>query len=286
MAKKLGKGLGRGLDAIFATENVEIVTDNDKIVEIALDEIKKNPYQPRTYFNEEKLNELKESIEKNGLLQPIIVKKAVKGYYIIAGERRYRAFELLGRKEIPAIIKEMTDEEMMVFAVLENLQREDLSALEESESYKNLMDKMSLTQEELAKKLGKSRPYIANSLRLLKLPTEIKNKLEQGVISTAHARTLLSLKTKKAMEEVCVLVVERKMSVRELEEYVAKLLKPKEVKKPKAKDIFIEEQENILKKRLGTSVTIKQGRNKKGKIEIEFKDNDEFERIISLFKEE
>ena len=286
MAKKLGKGLGRGLDAIFATENVEIVTDNDKIVEITLDEIKKNPYQPRTYFNEEKLNELKESIEKNGLLQPIIVKKAVKGYYIIAGERRYRAFELLGRKEIPAIIKEMTDEEMMVFAVLENLQREDLSALEESESYKNLMDKMSLTQEELAKKLGKSRPYIANSLRLLKLPTEIKNKLEQGVISTAHARTLLSLKTKKAMEEVCVLVVERKMSVRELEEYVAKLLKPREVKKTKAKDIFIEEQENILKKCLGTSVTIKQGRNKKGKIEIEFKDNDEFERIISLFKDE
>ena len=286
MAKKLGKGLGRGLDAIFATENVELVRDNDKIVEITLDEIKKNPYQPRTYFNEEKLNELKESIEKNGLLQPIIVKKAVKGYYIIAGERRYRAFELLGRKEIPAIIKEMTDEEMMVFAVLENLQREDLSALEESESYKNLMDKMSLTQEELAKKLGKSRPYIANSLRLLKLPTEIKNKLEQGVISTAHARTLLSLKTKKAMEEVCVLVVERKMSVRELEEYVAKLLKPREVKKTKAKDIFIEEQENILKKRLGTSVTIKQGRNKKGKIEIEFKDNDEFERIISLFKDE
>ena len=286
MAKKLGKGLGRGLDAIFATENVKLVTDNDKIVEIVLDEIKKNPYQPRTYFNEEKLNELKESIEKNGLLQPIIVKKAVKGYYIIAGERRYRAFELLGRKEIPAIIKEMTDEEMMVFAVLENLQREDLSALEESESYKNLMDKMSLTQEELAKKLGKSRPYIANSLRLLKLPTEIKNKLEQGLISTAHARTLLSLKTKKAMEEVCVLVVERKMSVRELEEYVAKLLKPREVKKTKAKDIFIEEQENILKKRLGTSVTIKQGRNKKGKIEIEFKDNDEFERIISLFKDE
>ena len=286
MAKKLGKGLGRGLDAIFATENVELTTDNDKIVEIPLEEIKKNPYQPRTYFNEEKLNELKESIEKNGLLQPIIVKKAVKGYYIIAGERRYRAFELLGKKEIPAIIKEMTDEEMMIFAVLENLQREDLSALEESESYKNLMDKMSLTQEELAKKLGKSRPYIANSLRLLKLPAEIKNKLEQGLISTAHARTLLSLKTKKAMEEVCDLVIDRKISVRELEEYVAKLLKPKEIKKPKAKDIFIEEQENNLKKLLGTSVTIKQSRNKKGKIEIEFKDNDEFERIISLFKDE
>lgn len=285
MAKKSGKGLGRGLDAIFATENVELVTDNDKVLEISLEEIKKNPYQPRTIFNEEKLDELKESIEKNGLLQPIVVKKAVKGYYIIAGERRFRAFELLGKEAIPAIVKEMTDEEMMVFSVLENLQREDLSALEESESYKNLMDKMELTQEELAKKLGKSRPYIANSLRLLKLPTEIKNKLLSGELSAAHARTLLALKTKKAMLEVCDKVIERKMSVRELEEYVAKLLKPKEVKKAKPKDIFIEEQENILKKRLGTAVTIKQGRNKKGKIEIEFKDNDEFERILELFKD-
>ena len=285
MAKKLGKGLGRGLDAIFATENVEIVTDNDKIVEIALEEIKKNPYQPRTYFNEEQLNELKDSIEKNGLLQPIVVKKAVKGYYIIAGERRFRAFELLGKKTIPAIIKEMSDEEMMIFAVLENLQREDLSSLEEAESYKNLMDKMDLTQEELAKKLGKSRPYIANSLRLLKLPAEIKTELEKGIISAAHARTLLALKTKKAMLEVCNRVKERQMSVRELEEYINNLTKPKTTKKVKAKDIFIEEQENILKKRLGTVVTIKQNRNKKGKIEIEFKDNDEFERIVALFKD-
>ena len=285
MAKKLGKGLGRGLDAIFATENVELTTDSDKIVEISLEEIKKNPYQPRTVFNEEKLNELKESIEKNGLLQPIVVKKAVKGYYIIAGERRFRAFELLGKKTIPAIIKEMSDEEMMIFAVLENLQREDLSSLEEAESYKNLMDKMDLTQEELAKKLGKSRPYIANSLRLLKLPTEIKVELEKGIISAAHARTLLALKTKKAMLEVCNRVKERQMSVRELEEYINNLTKPKTTKKVKAKDIFIEEQENILKKRLGTVVTIKQNRNKKGKIEIEFKDNDEFERIIALFKD-
>ena len=285
MAKKLGKGLGRGLDAIFAAEHIELVEDSDKVVDIPLEEIKKNPYQPRTVFNEEKLNELKESIEKNGLLQPIVVKKAVKGYYIIAGERRFRAFELLGKKTIPAIIKEMSDEEMMIFAVLENLQREDLSSLEEAESYKNLMDKMELTQEELAKKLGKSRPYIANSLRLLKLPVEIKTELEKGIISAAHARTLLALKTKKAMIEVCNRVKERQMSVRELEEYINNLTKPKTTKKVKAKDIFIEEQENILKKRLGTVVTIKQNRNKKGKIEIEFKDNDEFERIIALFKD-
>ena len=277
--------LGRGLDAIFATEHIELVEDSDKVVDIPLEEIKKNPYQPRTVFNEEKLNELKESIEKNGLLQPIVVKKAVKGYYIIAGERRFRAFEILGKKTIPAIIKEMSDEEMMIFAVLENLQREDLSSLEEAESYKNLMDKMELTQEELAKKLGKSRPYIANSLRLLKLPAEIKVELEKGIISAAHARTLLALKTKKAMLEVCNRVKERQMSVRELEEYINNLTKPKTTKKVKAKDIFIEEQENILKKRLGTVVTIKQNRNKKGKIEIEFKDNDEFERIVALFKD-
>lgn len=132
----------------------------------------------------------------------------------------------------------MTDEEMMIFAVLENLQREDLSALEESESYKNLMDKISLTQEELANKLGKSRPYIANSLRLLKLPTEIKIKLEQEMISAAHARTLLSLKTKKTMEEACALVIERKMSVRELEEYVTKLLKPRRLRNLRLK-IFL-----------------------------------------------
>ena len=285
MVKKSGKGLGRGLDAIFVTEHIELVEDSDKVVDIPLEEIKKNPYQPRTVFNEEKLNELKESIEKNGLLQPIVVKKAVKGYYIIAGERRFRAYELLGKKTIPAIIKEMSDEEMMIFAVLENLQREDLSSLEEAESYKNLMDKMELTQEELAKKLGKSRPYIANSLRLLKLPVEIKTELEKGIISAAHARTLLALKTKKAMIEVCNRVKERQMSVRELEEYINNLTKPKTTKKVKEKDIFIEEQENILKKRLGTAVTIKQNRNKKGKIEIEFKDNDEFERIIALFKD-
>ena len=277
--------MGRGLDAIFATEHIELVEDSDKVVDIPLEEIKKNPYQPRTVFNEEKLNELKDSIEKNGLLQPIVVKNAVKGYYIIAGERRFRAFELLGKKTIPAIIKEMSDEEMMIFAVLENLQREDLSSLEEAESYKNLMDKMDLTQEELAKKLGKSRPYIANSLRLLKLPAEIKAELEKGIISAAHARTLLALKTKKAMIEVCNRVKERQMSVRELEEYINNLTKPKTTKKVKAKDIFIEEQENILKKRLGTVVTIKQNRNKKGKIEIEFKDNDEFERIVALFKD-
>ena len=286
MTKKgLGKGLGKGLDAIFATENIAIDESKDTVVEIKLEEIKQNPYQPRTIFNEEKLNELKESIEKNGLLQPIIVKKAVKGYYIIAGERRFRAFTMLNKETIPAIIKDMTDEEMMIFALLENLQREDLSPLEEAQSYKHLMEKLNLTQEKLAKQLGKSRPYLANSLRLLKLPNEVKEKIEEGVISAAHGRTLLALRTKQEILTVMQRVIAKNMSVRELEEYINRLYRPKIVEE-KAKNIFIAEQENILKRRLGTVVTIKQNRNKKGKIEIEFKDNDEFERILSLFKED
>lgn len=281
MAK--GKGLGKGLGAIFQTENISVSNDNNSVQNIKLEEIKKNPYQPRTIFDDSKISELAESIEKNGLLQPIIVKKTVSGYYIIAGERRYRAFEKLGKKEIPAIIKEFSDEEMMIFAVLENLQREDLTALEEAQSYKKLMDSTGLKQEQLASQLGKSRSYVANSLRLLKLPLEIKEKLSEGIISAGHARTLLSLKTKKEMLEVCNKVIADKMSVRSLEDYVNRLNTPKKTSTKERKDIFIEEQEIKLKKVLGTTVTIKQNKNKKGKIEILFKDNEEFDRIIKLF---
>ena len=287
MAKKgLSKGLGKGLDAIFKTETLNVEEKNEgSVVEIKLSEIKKNPYQPRTIFNQEKLEELKNSIEKNGLLQPIVVKKAVKGYYIIAGERRFRAYSMLEKETIPAIIKEMSDEEMMIFAVLENLQREDLSPLEEATSYKHLMDKLKLTQETLATQLGKSRPYLANSLRLLKLPEEVKEKMEQGILSAAHGRTLLALKTNKEILKVMQLVIDKKMSVRELENYIAKLDLPKK-KEQKTKNIFIEEQENKLKQYLGTVVKIKQTKNKNGKIEIEFKNNDEFERIMTLLKEQ
>lgn len=283
MAK--GKGLGKGLGAIFQTENVDVLASNDELVtSIKLESIKRNPYQPRTIFNEEKIDELATSIEKNGLLQPIIVKKTVSGYYIVAGERRYRAFEKLGKETIPAIVKTFNDEEMMIFSILENLQREDLSSLEEANSYKKLMESTGYTQDELAKQLGKSRPYVANSLRLLKLPQEIQEKLENNQISTGHARTLLGLKTKKQMLTVCEKVIKENMSVRALENYIAKLTE-KPTQKIKDKDIFIEEQENILKKIFGTNVTIKQNKTQKGKIEIEFKNNDEFERIVKLFKD-
>lgn len=279
------KGLGKGLGAIFQSENIKDNSDaNDKIVNINLNSIKKNPYQPRIVFKEEKIVELAESIEKNGLLQPIVVKKAINGYYIVAGERRFRAFEYLKKETIPAIVSKFTDDEMMIFAVLENLQREDLSPLEEAASYKKLLDTMNYKQEELAEQLGKSRPYIANSLRLLKLPLDIKDKLANGEISAGHARTLLSLKSKKEMIEVCNKVISNNMSVRALEKYINDLGKSKISKVGKNKDIFIEEQENILKKYLGTQVVIRQNKNQKGKIEIEFNDNDEFERIIKIFK--
>lgn len=278
------KALGKGLGAIFKSENVKIKDDNLEILEIELEKIQRNPYQPRKIFNEEKIKELAQSIKKNGLLQPIILKKTISGYYIIAGERRFKAFEMLNKKTIPAIIKEYTDEEMMVLATIENLQREDLTALEEATSYKKLMETLNITQEELAKKIGKSRPYVANTIRLLKLPYEIKEYLMAGKISPGHAKALLSLKNEMNILTVTKKAIRENMSVRALEDYINKILNPVEKKIPK-KDIYIESQEKKLKNLLGTTVKIKQNRNKKGKIEIEFKNNDEFERIVKLFKE-
>lgn len=283
MAK--AKGLGKGLGAIFQTESHILVDKEiDKVEEIKLSDIKKNPYQPRTIFDKEKIEELAESIKNNGLLQPIIVKKSLTGYIIIAGERRVRAFEMLGKENIPAIIKDLSDEEMMVFSILENLQREDLSALEEANSYRQLMDSLKITQEELAKRIGKSRPYVANSVRLLKLPLELKDKLAQGLLTPGHAKTILGLKTKKQMLEVAHKVINENMSVRALENYINKKNAETFNKKVKTVDIFIREQENQLKKILGTNVFIKQNKNQKGKIEIEFNNNEEFDRIVNLLR--
>ncbi|MBF0710785.1 MULTISPECIES: ParB/RepB/Spo0J family partition protein [unclassified Gemella] len=280
MAK--GKGLGKGLGAIFQTENSKVeINENDKILEISLDKIQKNPYQPRTIFDQDKIDELAESIEKNGLLQPIILKKTLSGYYIIAGERRYRASQKLGLEKISAIVKDISDEDMMVFAILENLQREDLSVLEEASSYQQLIENLGLKQEELAKRLGKSRPYVANTLRLLNLPLEVKEMLASGKISAGHAKVLLSIKDKNELLLVANKLVKEKMSVRALEEYLAKEAKPK-VKKVIKKDEYIAAEEERLKKRLGTSINIKQAKNNSGKIEIEFKDIDEYQRIVDL----
>ncbi|WP_313019393.1 ParB/RepB/Spo0J family partition protein, partial [Macrococcoides bohemicum] len=186
MARGLGKGLGRGLDALFQ-ENQQ-----DELVEdISLSELRPNPYQPRHEFDEQALNELSKSIKMHGVLQPIVVRKSVKGYDIVVGERRFRASKLAGKVKIPAIVKQLTDTQMMELAVIENLQREDLNPLEEAKSYQFLMDKLNLTQAETADRLGKSRPYIANMLRLMNLPQAVKDLIDQKKISGGHGRTLL-----------------------------------------------------------------------------------------------
>jgi len=279
MARGLGKGLGRGLDALFQDNK------GDEVVEqLKLDDIRPNPYQPRHEFDELALAELAESIKLHGILQPIIVKKSVKGYDIVAGERRYRASKMAGKTDIPAIVKSMTDKQMMEFAIIENLQREDLNALEEAKSYQLLMDHLTLTQAEAANRLGKSRPYIANMLRLLNLPEEIKQLINDKELSGAHGRTLLGLKNEADMMAVAKQVIKESWSVRQLEQYVKSLTaSPEQPKKAPAKPKFLVKHEQALKQHLGTNVEISKSR-KKGKIAIEFTSEEEFNRLISLLE--
>ena len=204
------RALGRGLEELFNIEDInydkieerimETANDNE-IVELPINKLRVNPYQPRKTFKEESLQELADSIKEHGVFQPIIVKKSIKDYEIVAGERRYRASKLAGRTTIPAIIRDFTDEQMMEIAVLENLQREDLNSIEEAAAYENLMKKLNLTQEELAKKIGKSRSYITNMLGLLSLPIEVKNLVKEGKISTSHARTLSKLEDPEKIKD-------------------------------------------------------------------------------------
>lgn len=279
MARGLGKGLGRGLDALFQ-EN-----QHDELVEdINLSELRPNPYQPRHEFDEQALNELSESIKIHGVLQPIVVRKSVKGYDIVVGERRYRASKLAGKLKIPAIVKQLSDTQMMELAVIENLQREDLNPLEEAKSYQFLMDKLNLTQAETADRLGKSRPYIANMLRLMNLPQVVKDLIDQKKISGGHGRTLLGLKSEEEMISVAKKVIAESMSVRELEKYIKELTHTEsKPKKEKRKPMFLVKHEENLKRHLGTKVEISKSR-RKGKIAIEFTSEEEFNRIIALLE--
>ncbi|MBS4196559.1 ParB/RepB/Spo0J family partition protein [Lederbergia citri] len=278
MAKQ---GLGKKGIALFA--NMEI--NNDEAVrEIDLKEIKPNPYQPRRVFSEEAIQELKESILQHGILQPIIVRKNIKGYEIVVGERRYRASKAAKLSTIPAVIRELTDQQMMELAVLENLQREDLTPIEEATAYHTLMEKLNITQEELSKRLGKSRPHIANHVRLLTLPKNIQQYITDGKLSMGHGRTLLGLKQKEKIQAVAERTVKEGLNVRQLEHLVQQINEnvPRETKKKKPKkDIFIMERENNLREKFGTTVTIKQSK-KKGKIEIEFLTQEDLERILEI----
>ncbi len=277
----MGKGLGKGINALFT--NLE-TTNEDSVQQIAIKDIRPNPYQPRKIFTEEGIEELKQSIIQHGILQPIIVKKSIKGYEIVVGERRFRAAKEAGLNKVPVVVRDFTSSEMMELAVLENLQREDLTPIEEAAAYQTLLDKLEVTQEELAKRLGKSRPHITNHIRLLSLPRQIQELITQGTISMGHGRALLGLKDKDLLNSLVEKTLKEELNVRQLEQYIQQLNEsvPRETKKtPVKKDVFIQEQETILRERFGTTVTISQ-RKKKGKIEIEFFSPEDLNRILEL----
>lgn len=282
----MAKGLGKGINALF--NNIEM-EQGEVIKEINLKELRPNPYQPRKVFSEEAIEELKQSILLHGILQPIIARKSIKGYEIVVGERRFRAAGEAGLKTIPVVVREMTEQQMMELAILENLQREDLNPIEEAIAYQTLLERLNLTQDELAKRLGKSRPHITNHVRLLSLPEEIKKFISEGKISMGHGRALLALKSKEKLNAVVAKVMKEKLNVRQLEQYIHQLneIVPRETKtkeQPK-KDIFIKQRETSLRERLGTTVTIKQTK-KKGKIEIEFFSQEDLDRILDLISQD
>ena len=264
------------------------VDHNAHVKEIAINSIKPNPYQPRKTFDQERLEDLAESIKLHGILQPIVLRKTISGYNIVVGERRYRASKLVGETTIPAIVKVLSDEDMMQLAVIENLQREDLNAIEEAESYRKLIDDLELTQQEVAQRLSKSRPYIANMLRLLQLPKEITQMVKDNKLSGAHGRTLLGIKDKRKMKSIAEQAFQESWSVRTLEQYVNENNEDKQkitdkqqaTKKPK----FIQQQERQLKEQYGSAVTIS-NKNKKGYITFEFKSETEFRRLIHQLNE-
>jgi ParB family transcriptional regulator, chromosome partitioning protein len=281
----MAKGLGKGLNAFFA--NVEVMKD-ESIQEINVKELRPNPYQPRKVFQPEAIEELKNSILEHGILQPIIVRKSIKGFEILAGERRFRAAKEAKLEKVPVVVREFTEQQMMELAVLENLQREDLTPIEEAIAYQTLMEKLNVTQEVLAKRLGKSRPHIANHVRLLTLPVKIQELISIGKISMGHGRALLGLKQKDKLTTLVEKVIKEGLNVRQLEHLIQQMNEnvPRETKKPKIdKDIFIKETENVLRDRFGTSVHIKQSKNK-GKIEIEFFSKEDLERILELLEQE
>jgi ParB family chromosome partitioning protein len=280
------RGLGKGLGALIP-ELAEENQNFDAQLEVNIDDIQTNPYQPRKEFVDEKLNELAESIRIHGIIQPLLVREIGNKYQLIAGERRLRAAKLVGLTEVPVVIREMTDQAMMEVALVENLQREDLNPIEEADAYQRLMNEFQLTQDEIAKKVGKSRPAIANTLRLLNLPAEIQTDLAQGTLTMGHARALLSLKTADEQKRIWTQIQVQELSVRETEEFIRQLNTPqivsRETKKQSAKstpvkDPNVTEIEDELQQVFGTKVIIKPT-GSGGKIEIDYYSDEDFERI-------
>lgn len=276
------RGLGKGLSALIPDEPIdEILNSDDKnyIMDIDISLIKPNENQPRKEFNEESLDELKESIKTYGVIQPVIVRKMGKVYEIVAGERRWKASKEAGLESIPCIVKDIEDFEATKLSLIENLQREDLNPVEEANAFKDLMDQYKLTQEEIAKIVGKSRSYIANSIRLLNLDDEVKDYLSKGEISSGHGKAILAIDDKKKQKKVARDIIDKKLNVRDAESLVKDIKKntPSRVEK----DPYILDIEENLISKFGTKVKITQGNNK-GKVEIEYYSDDDLNRILEI----
>ena len=308
-ASKKTRGLGKGLDALFGDAEVTLQSRTEKnsknedeetedpkqkvdknertgggIDYIDINDIKPNSNQPRKTFDEDKLNELAASIEEHGLIQPLVLRKAEKGYEIVAGERRWRAARKIGIREIPCIVRELTDEENMLLAIIENMQREDLNPIEEAEGIRQMIETYGLTQEEVSKSVGKSRPYIANSLRLLRLPEKVRKYIEDGSLSTGHAKAIAAVSDEKKQIELAEVAIRDGLSVRQLEKLAQQDKSGVKTRsRVKQKTADVKRVEEDLKNALGTKVTLNQ-KGKKGKIEIEFYSKDELERLIELLK--
>lgn len=294
MAAPKKKGLGKGLDALFANAEIntqQISVSNTKeniekgISYININDIKPNENQPRKDFNDEKIEELADSIKEHGLIQPVVLRKSGKGYEIVAGERRWRACRKAGIKEIPCIIKELTDEENMLVAIIENMQREDLNPVEEAEGINQMIEVYGMTQEQVSKSVGKSRPYITNALRLLKLPVEIRRMLSEGKLTAGHARAIAGVEDKKKQLLIAELVIKNELSVRQTEKLIKeeKINEKRPAKRRAEKNADVKRVEEDLKMILGTKVNLEH-KGKKGKIEIEYYSREELDRLIELLK--
>lgn len=279
----MSKRLGKGLDALIPSLHV---SEDDKVIEIPLKELRPNPYQPRKSFNEDSIGELAQSIKEHGVIQPIIVRTVLRGYEIIAGERRFRASMQCGLEKIPAVVRKFSDQQVMEIALIENVQREDLNAIEIANAYQALVEQFQFTQEELSVKVGKSRSHIANFLRLLQLPEEVKQHVSRGTLSMGHARAIVGVKDDKVKKELANLTVKNEWSVRFLEDYIKQLEeeKPqKEKTKEKRKDPYIDQLEESLRDRYRTTVKIKH-QNNKGKIELLYYSKDDLERLLEMLQ--
>ena len=277
MAKKLG-GLGRGLDSLFADNSVDEL--NPSVNKLRIMEIEPNRDQPRKDFDEKSLSELAESIEQHGVLQPLVVRPLTNGgYQLVAGERRWRAARIAGLTEVPVVIKELTDEEVIEIAMIENLQREDLNSLEEALGYRYMMDELNITQEQAAEKVGKSRPAVANAIRLLRLPDEVQEMVKNNLISPGHARALLGFENQELIIQTAKRIVKEDLSVREVETLVKNSQKTPKVPKQQKRDKFFSEVELALVENLGRKVKIKESKKDAGVLEIEFFDKDDLESL-------